>query len=299
MIPASAGCTVTKGNDSMATIGTNIAAISAANYLNINNNNLTNSIQELSSGSRLANPVNDAAGVAVSGNLQARIDRLNAAVAGVQDVVSYGQTVDGFLSTLQQIATRLSELTQEMTNGAFGSSDRANYTVEASILTGQFSNIYKTADFNGTTLFSGAASASNLVITVDSQGTTDSLQTTGVASSISNVLNTILTIFTGSSSSSLTDNTVASNYIGSINAAITSITTQRAVVNANISKFNFFITNINTQTVNVEAANSRIADLNVAQESTYESQQSILVQAATAMLAQANTSQQNILSLLR
>jgi flagellin len=283
----------------MATIGTNIAAISAANYLNTNNNNLTNSIQELSSGSRLANPVNDAAGVAVSGNLQARIDRLNAAVAGVQDVVSYGQTVDGFLSTLQQIATRLSELTQEMTNGAFGSSDRANYTVEASILTGQFSNIYKTADFNGTTLFSGAASASNLVITVDSQGTTDSLQTTGVASSISNVLNTILTIFTGSSSSSLTDNTVASNYIGSINAAITSITTQRAVVNANISKFNFFITNINTQTVNVEAANSRIADLNVAQESTYESQQSILVQAATAMLAQANTSQQNILSLLR
>ncbi len=283
----------------MATIGTNVAAISAASYLNINNNNLTSSIQELSSGSRLANPVNDAAGVAVSGNLQARIDRLNAAVAGVQDVVSYGQTVDGFLSTLQSIATRLSELTQEMTNGAFGSSDRANYTVEASILTGQFSTIYRTADFNGTTVFSGAASASNLVITVDSQGTTDSLQTTGVAAAICGVLNSILLIYTGGSGASLTDNTIASNYIGSINAAITSITTQRAVVNANISKFNFFITNLNTQTLNVQTANSRIADLNVAQESTNESKQSILVQAATAMLAQANSSQSSILSLLR
>ena len=283
----------------MATIGTNIAAISAANYLNINNTNLTSSIQKLSSGSRLANPVQDAAGVAVSGNLNARIDRLNAAVAGVQDVVSYGQTVDGFLSTLQSIATRLSELTQEMTNGAFGSSDRANYTVEASILTGQFSNIYKTADFNGTSLFGGGASASNVVITVDSQGTTDSLQTSGTASAVSNVLNSILSIFTGSGASPLTDNNIASNYIGSINAAITSITTQRAVINANISKFNFFITNINTQTVNVQQANSRISDLNVAQESTNESKQSILVQAATAMLAQANSSQSSILSLLR
>jgi flagellin len=283
----------------MATIGTNIAAVSATNYLNINNNNLTDSIQKLSAGSRLANPVDDAAGVAVSGNLTARIARLNAAVQGVQDVVSYAQTVDGFLSTLQGITTRLSELTQEMTNGAFGSTDRANYTVEASILTGQFQNIFTNASFNGTTVFAGNGSVSNVITTVDASGTTDALTSSNTATVVSNVLNLILSIYTGGAAASMTDNTVASNYIVSINSALTSITTQRAVINANISKFNFFITNINTETVNTTTANSRIRDLNVAEESTNLSKNNILVQAATAMLAQANSSQSSILSLLR
>ncbi len=283
----------------MATIGTNLAAISAANYLTKNNDALTNSIDELSSGSRLANPVNDAAGVAVSGNLNARIGRLQAAIQGVQDIVSYSQTVDGFLSTLESITSRLSELTQEMTNGAFGSTDRADYTVEAAILTGQFQSIYSNADFNGSTIFAGHATASNIIISVNSEGTTDSLTMSNTAAVVSNVLNVILSIYSGGQSSCLTDNTIASNYIGSINEALTSITTQRAVINANISKFNFFIANINTETVNVQAANSRIADLNVANESTNESKQSILVQAATSMLAQANTLQQSILKLLQ
>ncbi len=283
----------------MATIGTNLAAVAATNYLNINNDNLRDTINQLSSGSRLAQPYDDAAGTAVAGNLQARISRLNAAVQGVQDVVSYAQTMDGFLSTLQQITSTLSQLTEEMTNGAFGSTDRANYTVEASILSGQFQNIYSNASFNGSTLFAGTTSASNVVITVDSKGTTDSLTTSNTSSVISNVLNTILSIFTGGASSNLTDNTIASNYIISITSALTSITGQRAIVNANIAKFNFFITNINTETTNVTTARSRINDLNVANASTQLSTENILVQAATAMLAQANSTQSNLLSLLR
>ncbi len=283
----------------MATIGTNLAAISAANYLTENNDALTNSIDELSSGSRLANPVNDAAGVAVSGNLAARVARLQAAVQGVQDIVSYSQTIDGFLSTLQNITSRLSELTEEMTNGAFGSTDRADYTVEAAILTGQFQSIYSNASFNGQTLFAGQATASNVIVAVNSEGTTDSLTSSNTASVVSNVLNLILSIYSGGANSCLTDNTIASNYIVSINAAISSITTQRAVINANISKFNFFISNINTESINVQSANSRITDLNVAEESTVESKNSILVQSATAMLAQANSSQETILKLLQ
>jgi flagellin len=285
----------------MATIGTNLAAVSAAGYLTANNNALTSDIQELSSGSRLANPVNDAAGVAVSGNLQARINRLQAAVQGVQDVVSYGQTVDGFLSTLQGIATRMSELTQEMTNGAFNSNDRNDYLTEATIIANQFVSIVSNANFDGTMLFSGAATASNITITVDSQGTTDTLNTSGIAQTMTGLCQSVIGFFSGASSAILTDFTSAhaSSYIASINNAISSITTSRATINADISKFNFYITNINTETVNVQAANSRIHDLNVAEASTQESKDSILVQAATAMLAQANTSQQSILQLLR
>jgi len=285
----------------MATIGTNLAAISAANYLTTNNTNLTQSIQELAAGSRLANPVSDAAGVAVSGNLNARIARLQASVQGAQDVVSYGQTMDGFLSTLQAITTRISELTQEMTNGAFNTSDRNDYLTEAGIIAAQFASIVSNASFDGTTLFSGSATASNITVAVDSQGTTDSLHTSGIAGVMTSLVNSIIGFYTGATSAVLTDFTSAhaSAYIGSINNAITSITTARALINADISKFNFYITNINTETVNVQGANSRITDLNVAIASTQESKNSILVQAATAMLAQANTSQQSILQLLR
>ncbi len=113
----------------MAVINTNIAATQATYYLNQNNNSLTSTISELASGSRLADPSTDAAGVAVSGNLVARIGRLTAAGNAVGDVVSAAQTTDGFLSTIQSELTRMSELAQEATNGAFGSSDLANYQV--------------------------------------------------------------------------------------------------------------------------------------------------------------------------
>jgi len=114
----------------MAVIGYNSAAVNAAYYLNQNTSALNSSIQELASGSRIADPANDAAGVAVSGQMTAAIAQLGAATQGAQDVISFAQTTDGFLSTIQQQLTRMSELAQEATNGAFGSADRANYSTD-------------------------------------------------------------------------------------------------------------------------------------------------------------------------
>jgi flagellin len=275
----------------MATIGTSIAAVSASNYLTINNEALTKSIKRLSSGSRLADPVDDAAGVAVSGNLDARIKRLVAAVEGSQNVISYGQTVDGFLSTLQGIATRMSELAQRATNGAFSPTDRANYQTEYGIIGAQFSKITAEANFNGSVVLSGTA-ASGITVAIDASGNTDSLSGAYVtslanASSVLTANGTIAT--TGSAIAAVID----------LTNAISNITTARAQVNSDISKFNFYIANIRTESVNVQAANSRIKDLNVADESTNQAKQSILVQAATAMLSQANTTQNIVLQLLQ
>jgi len=281
----------------MATIGTNIGAVSASNYLTANSEAFTANIKKMSSGSRLANPVDDAAGVAVSGNLVARIRRLSSAVAGVQDIVSFAQTADGFLSTLQGIATRLSELTQNLTNGAFNSTDRANYQTEAGILTAQFNSIVNAANFNGTLLFTGAAISNDIGVAIDSSGNTDSFkasQTTNSLSTISGIISNY-----GTAANFTDGGQYATSFISSINSVLTSITTARASVNADISKFNFYISNIRTENVNVQAANSRIYDLNVATESTNLSKNNILVQASTAMLAQANTSQSAVLSLLR
>jgi len=274
----------------MAVIGYNAAAVNAAYYLNQNTSNLNEAIQELSSGSRLADPSNDAAGVAVSGDMEAQISRLSAATQASQDVVSYAQTTDGFLSTIEQQLSRMSELAQSATNGAFGSSDIANYNTEFTDLVGQISTIFNTADFDGAKIFSGANATNGITVAIDAQGTTDSL----AALTVSTLANLGLT-----SGSTIGTTTAAEAMITTLNTAISSLTTSRAQVNADISKFNFYVQNQETESTNLQAANSRIADVDVATESTMLAQDNILQSASTSMLAQANSSQQSLLKLLQ
>jgi flagellin len=269
----------------MSVIGYNSAAVNAAYYLNQNTANQTSAIEELASGSRLANPANDAAGVAVSVQMTAAIAQLSAASQGAQDVISFAQTTDGFLSTIQQQLTRMSELAQEATNGSFGSADRANYATEFSTLESQIDTIANNAQFNGSSLFA----AGTVTVAIDSNGTTDSFSTSTVGNTTSLGINGI-TIGT---------TTAAATAIGLLNTALTSLTSRRATVNADISKFNFYVQNIATESTNLQAANSSISDVDVATESTELAKENILVQASSSMLAQANSSQNSLLTLLQ
>jgi flagellin len=273
----------------MAVIGYNASAVNAAYYLNQNTNNLNSAIQELASGSRIADPSNDAAGVAVSGNMVAQIARLGAATQASQDVVSYAQTTDGFLNTVEQQLSRMSELAQSATNGAFGSSDIANYNTEFADLVGQINTIFTTADFDGAKIFSGTNATAGISVAIDAAGTTDTFQ----ALSVTNLTNLGLT-----AASTIGSTTAAEAMIGTLNTAIQSLTGSRAQVNADISKFNFYVQNQQTESTNLQAANSRIADVDVAAESTQLAKTNILLQASSAMLAQANSSQNSLLSLL-
>jgi len=265
----------------MSTIGTNVGALNASFYLTVNNESLTRSIRKLSAGSRLADPTDDAAGVAVSGRMDANVKRLMAAVEGSQNMVSFAQTTDGFLSTIQQQLTRMSELAQRATNGAFGSADRANYNVEFQTLKSQIDSIASNASFNGTSLFA----AGSVTVAINADGATDTFQTKAITLSLTNI--------------SIDTTSNATSAITALSSAIGLVTTRRAEVNTDISKFNFHITNIRTERINVEAANSRIKDLDIAAESSNLAKNNILLQASTAMLAQANASQQAVLALLR
>jgi flagellin len=268
----------------MAVIGYNSAAVNAAFYLNQNTAALNSSIQQLASGSRLANPATDAAGVAVSGDMTARIARLGAATQASQDVVSFAQTTDGFLSTIQQQLSRMSELAQSATNGAFGSADRANYATEFNTLRTQIDSIANNAQFNGSSLFvTGSVS-----VAIDSAGTTDSFTTSTAGNTTSLGINAI----------TIDTTTAAATAIGLLNTAISSLTSRRATVNADISKFNFYVQNQQTEATNLQAANSRIADVDVATESTHLAKNNILLQASSSMLAQANASQNSLLTLI-
>ncbi|HEX4141500.1 MAG TPA: flagellin [Candidatus Methylacidiphilales bacterium] len=274
----------------MAVIGYNAAAVNAAYYLNQNTNNLNEAIQELSSGSRLADPSNDAAGVAVSGNMTAQLSRLQAATQASQDVVSYAQTADGFLSTIEQQLSRMSELAQSATNGAFGSADLSDYNTEFTDLVTQIGSIFSNAEFDGANIFTGTNASSGITVAIDAQGDTDSLAALTVST---------LTDLGLSTSSTISTTTAAQSMISTLNSAITSLTSQRAQVNADISKFNFYVQNQQTESTNLQAANSRIANVDVATESTTLAQDNILQQASTSMLAQANSSQSSLLMLLK
>lgn len=277
----------------MATIGTNVGALNASFYLTQNNDALNKSIRRLASGSRLADPVDDAAGVAVSGKLTANINRLAAASESAQNIISFGQTADGFLNTIQQQLTRMSELAERATNGAFGTADRANYAVEFDNLKSQINQLQQNAKFNGSSLFT----STSISTAIDAAGTTDSLKL--AALSTNSGTSTATQVFLDISSLQVTSTASAAAAIANLESAINSVTTQRASINADIAKFNFHVANIRTEKINVESANSRIKDLDIADESTQLSKSNILLQASTAMLAQANTSQQAVLTLLR
>jgi flagellin len=269
----------------MSTIGTNVGAINASYFLTTNSEALQKSLRRLSSGSRLADPSDDAAGVAVSGKMDASIKRMVAAVEGAQNMISFAQTTDGFLRTVQEQLTRMSELAQRATNGAFGSADRANYNQEFSRLRDQISSILSNAQFNGTQVFANGT----LSVAINSNGATDSFE-------LINITN--LTAL-GLNGTTISSTTAAQAAITAVTTALQTITTYRSQVNADVSKFNFHIQNLRTERINVEAANSRIKDLDVASESTQLSKNNILLQSATAMLAQANAAQQQVLQLLR
>ncbi len=267
----------------MAIIGFNAGASQAASAFTINTENQTRSFKKLSSGSRLANPSEDAAGVSVSANLKALLSRLTASSEGSQNVVSFAQTTDGFLNTVQQQVGRMSELAQRATDGTLDASSRAAYNIEFQGLKSQIDSITSNASFNGTPVF-----ANGSVSTANADGTTQSFTTSNVGSTAS----------LGIQNSAIDTQANAQAAIGSLNTAIQTLGGRRAEVGADISKFQFAIQNTQTQNLNVAEANSRIEDLDVAAESANLSRLNILGKASLSVLAQANTSQQSTLSLL-
>lgn len=269
----------------MSTIGTNVGALNASYFLGTNQQSLNNTMMKLSSGTRLSVPWEDAAGVAVSAKLSSTVKKLQAASEGAQDIISFAQTTDGFLKTVEEQITRMSELAQKATNGAFSDADRANYNTEFTRLRNQIDSIFRNSTFNGETIFA----SSNVSVSINAQGTTDLFQKVNLTNVTS----------LGIGSTTIGTTTAAGAAITALNTALQNVTTKRAEVNADISKFNFHISNIKTEKINVESANSRIKDIDVAEETMKLSKQSILLQASTAMLAQANAAQQTVLTLLR
>ena len=281
----------------MISINTNSASSSAAYNLSNTNVNLQRSLNRLSSGSRINSSADDAGGLAVSMKMSASIRRTEATLANVNNSVSFLQTQDGVLKTADKVLNRMSELATLAQDVTKSSSDLALYDTELDVLKNQL-NLMLSEKFNGISLFSsGTTSGLDSSTTLTVVTSHDGAQSVGITQADLSFVSTSV----GSSSTSgmdISSTSAAQNAVTTIQSVIQDLATLRANNGAEQSRLTFAADMLAVIKTNLEAANSRIIDVDVADESTKLARYNILQQAGTAMLAQANQATQSILRLI-
>ena len=261
-------------------INTNTTASAATRNLANSTSLLSKSLARLSSGSKITSPEDDAAGLAQSMKLEAQMNRNNAVRSNVGNAISFTQTQDGFLQKVQSSLDRMSELSVLSQDITKTNTDRSNYSVEFTQLQNYISDI-GTKGFNGVTLFASAGQA----VTIDSDASKFTMNAVDLASST--VTTGLANIYTAATSA-ITSTASAASALSNIQTAIQNLADMRAKVGANIQRLNMTDDQVNILNENLSAANSRIKDVDVAEESTRFAKANILVQSGTSMLAQAN-----------
>jgi len=265
-------------------INTNYAATVASNNLAASNSMLQKSLNRLSSGSKIVNPSDDAGGLAVSMKLSAAAVRQGAVATNIGNAVSLLQTQDGALKVTGKILERISELKVLYTDVTKSTSDKANYDKEFVALKAQLT-ANASESFNGVALF-GSNSVGNVAVT-ESGGTTVAIAARDLTASATGVG----AITSASDLSGISQ--------AQVSTAIENVATMRATNGSEQSRLGFASELVTVNKANLEAANSRITDVDVASESTQLARWNVLVQAGTSMLAQANQSAQTALKLLQ
>ena len=309
------------------TINTNTAATAASASLNKNNSHLQKSLARLSSGRRIITPADDAGGLAVSMKLGASINRTKAAIANIQNAVSFGDVQDGALQSAARIVDRMAELKSLSLDVMKSASDVANYDTEFGALQRQLYQV-GSETFNGVSLFATtneagvaavygtAAGANTMSVFTSSEGSAGSKVSVGKAMLLSSVtfdyggadataakawavgINAASADRSLAAESEATSITLDKVSIGLLTKALENIATLRASNGATSARLSFSEDHLRLNKANLEAANSRIMDVDVAEESTQLAKFNILAQASAAMLAQANSMQSTALMLL-
>ncbi len=290
----------------MSVINTNTQAIAAARNLNRSQEMLGRSLNRLSSGSKIVNPSDDAAGLAVAEKLDAQNLRVQAASTNVQNAISFVQTADGFMGGMTKILSRMSELGILAKDVTKNDSDVALYQREFRALQDQLrATIGGTAAeigvpevavplgaFNGITLF--GPNVAGLVVTIGQAVGQD--MTIAESNLRAGAMQPLIALDADGNYAVEADDP---NAIDAITGAIQQVANERATLGAAQSRLELASTTLQVESENLSSAISRIRDVDVARESTQYAKFNILVQSGTAMLAQANQSPQSVLKLLQ
>jgi flagellin len=279
-------------------ISHNMSAMFANRQLNLDTQRLDENIQKLSSGKRINKAADDASGLAVSEKLKSQIRGLNQAERNIENGVSFIQTSESYLNETQNILQRLRELSVQSANGIYTQEDRMQIQVEVSQLVDEVNRIASHAQFNGLNMLTGAfAQGSSRVMQFQVGANMDQNARVFIGTMTAQSLGLRGTQGT-SQSISISTPDQANRAIGIIDTALQVVSRQRADLGAYQNRFQMASVGISSAAENLQAAQSRIADVDMASEMVDYVKNQILVQSATAMLAQANTQPQAVLKLL-
>jgi flagellin len=271
-------------------INTNPVSLRAQQNLSSAQGSLTSNVERLSSGLRINRAGDDAAGSSISSKLSADTRGLKQASRNTNDAISVIQTAEGAMNEVNGLLTRMRELAVQSANGGtMTSSERAYIDQEFQLLESEINRIVNVTEFNGQKLIDGSMS-SGVDFQVGMNNTSNDRISLSVADSDSTAL--------GINDDALTSQTGAQQAIDALDTAIQSVATSRGTLGTTQNRLTVTLTNLANMHENLSAANSRIKDVDVAEESASMTRNQILQQAGVAVLAQANSLPQSALSLI-
>jgi flagellin len=278
----------------MLVIGTNMAAIRAANAASAAQKQAALSMERLSTGKRINSAKDDPAGFAIADRMTAQIRGMNQAVRNAGDGIALIQTADSNLGEVTNLLQRLRELAVQSASGTYSDDDRANMQAEATQLSDAIGDILGNTKFNGLTLFAPAPASDPVEIEVQSGANAG--ETVTLISSVVDLRG--ITGVSGGSSISVASAGDASDAIDTIDDAMKSVSTLRATLGGSASRLESVVSNLTTNIANLTNARSRIEDTDYAAETMALAKAQILSQSAMAMLAQANQMNQQLVAML-
>ena len=265
----------------------NMTSLNANRQLGITVNNQAKATEKLSSGYKVNRAGDDAAGLTISEKMRSQIRGLNKASTNAEDGISAIQTAEGALNEAHEILQRMNELATQAANDTNTSSDRAAIQKEIDALTSEIDRIASTTQFNTMNLLDGTFTSKNLQVgALEGQGITISVTTMNAKA-------------LGVASLAVSSFTVAGSAMTKVQAAISKVSSQRSALGALQNRLEHTVKNLDTTAENTQAAESRIRDTDMADAMVDYSKNNILQQAGQSMLAQANSANQGVLSLLQ
>ena len=273
-------------------INTNVASINTQRSLRQTRNALDHSLERLSSGQRINRAGDDAAGLAISENLKAQTRGLKQCERNAQDGISMVQEAEGGLTEVSNILVRLRELSVQSASDTIGPQERKFLNVEYEALLNEVDRISNSTEFNRVPLLNGAGGVIDIQVGV---GNTASIDRITFDPSATNISSTAL----GLNLTNVMDKSAAQASLSFIDKSIQAVSSVRADFGAMQNRLQSTINNTNIAIENLSAANSRIRDTDMAEETAELTKQNILSQAGTSVLAQANNSGQGALQLLQ
>jgi flagellin len=273
-------------------INTNVPALVAQRNLRTTRGSLDKSLERLSSGSRINHAGDDAAGLAISETLRAQIRGISQAERNAQDGVSLVQVAEGAMGEVSNMLIRLRELAVQAASDTVGNQERKFLDVEFQQLLQEIDRIAASTKYNGVPLLSGTATTFEIQVGTGNNPATDRVRLFDSSAADASV------VALGLNLANVADKTSSQNTLGAVDSALAQITSTRAEFGALQNRLQSVIANIMVSKENLSAANSRIRDTDIAEETSELTKNQILMQSGTAVLSQANSTLKTALTLL-